>query len=106
MSDDEDPQFTTIDGVEGVTIHIEPHEGVDGRFIIRVAVNGRIVKHWTWYGVANASIPATVADVLTKAAKRYAEERPDWAKRAVIGAFRTIFQQYQKRGTTEDECKA
>lgn len=90
-----DTQHIPVPGVEGVTIHIEPMGDRATTFVVRLAVNGRILTTDNVYGVVNDAIPRTVARLLTIGARRYAQERPEWiakmAAAAAIGAFRKIF---------------
>lgn len=98
-----DDQHIATPHVEGVTIHIEPmndHRPEAG-FVVRLAVNGVIQTSDTWYGITNAAIPKTVADLLKKGATRWAGERPDWISRAMVsttvGAFRKLFQREDEK---------
>lgn len=98
---DLDDQHIPTPRVEGVTIHIEPMSDISpGQFVVRLAVNGVIQTDDTWYGITNAAIPRTVADLLKTGAARWASERPNWINQAMVsatvGAFRTIFRREDK----------
>lgn len=98
---DLDDQHIETPRVEGVTIHIEPMSDMSpGQFSVRLAVNGVIQTGDTWYGITNAAIPRTVADLLKKGAARWASERPDWIRQAMVsatvGSFRKLFQRENK----------
>lgn len=91
-----DQQHIPEPGVEGVTIHIEPMSDLKpGVFVVRLAVNGRMLATDSVYGVVNETLPRVVARLLQTGAARYAKERPDWVKNAVkaaaVGAFRKLF---------------